>query len=64
MYIEDLGRDSNYRMSFDLKLSVLVVCRGGYISLAESWDMQNDMEKCKSGNLFSVQVLVLLMFVY
>ena len=28
--------------------------------LAESWDMQNDMEKCKNDNLFSVQVLVLL----
>ena len=61
MCVEDLGRDSKYRMSFDLKISVgcLLV---GYVSLAESWDMQNDMEKCKNGNLFSVQVLVLLMF--
>ena len=50
-------------MSFDLKIPVLVVCGGGYVSLAESWDMLNDMEKCKNGNLFSVQVLVLLTFI-
>ena len=58
--VEDLGRDSKWRMSFYLKISVLFVCRGGYVSLAESWDMQNDMEKCKNGNLFNIQVLVLL----
>ena len=51
MCVEDLGRDSKYRMSFDLKISVLVICRGGYVSLAESWDMQNDMDKCKNGSL-------------
>ena len=42
---------------------MLVVCRGGYVSSAESWDMQSDVEKCKNGNLFSVQVFVLLMFI-
>ena len=36
--VEDLGRDLKYRMSFDLKISVVVVCRRGYVSLAESWD--------------------------
>ena len=62
MYVEDLGRDSKYRMSLGLKMSVLSVCRGGYVSLAESWDMQNDMEKCKNGNLFSVQMLLFYVF--
>ena len=59
MCVEDLRRDLKYRLSFDLKISMLVVCRGEYVSLAESWDMQNYMEKCKNGNLFSVQELVL-----
>ena len=31
MCVEDLGRDSNHRMSFDLKISVLFVCRGEYV---------------------------------
>ena len=63
MCAEDFERDAKYRISLDLKISVLFVCRGEYVSLAENWDMQNDMQKCKNGNLFSVQVLVLLMFI-
>ena len=32
-------RHAKYRMSLDLKISVLFVCRDGYVSC---WDMQND----------------------
>ena len=37
--VEDLRRHAKYRMSLDLKISALFVCRGGYVSC---WDMQND----------------------
>ena len=37
--VEDLRRHANYRMSLFLKISVLFVCRGGYVSC---WDVQND----------------------
>ena len=37
--VEDLRRHANYRISLFLKISVLFVCRGGYVSC---WDMQND----------------------
>ena len=37
--VVDLRRHAKYRMSLDLKISVLFVCRGGYVSC---WDMQND----------------------
>ena len=47
MCVEYLRRDSKYRMSFDLKRSVLVICRGQYVSLAESWDIQNDRRNVK-----------------
>ena len=39
MCAEDLGRHAKYRMSLDLKISVLFVSRGGYVSC---WDVQND----------------------
>ena len=57
MCAKDLGRHAKYRMSLDLKIYVLFVCSGGYVSY---WDMQND-EKRKNDNLLSDQVLVLLM---
>ena len=61
MCVEELGRHTKYRMSSDLKISVLFVCRGGYVSC---WNMQmiTDIQKCKNDNLFSDQVLFLLMF--
>ena len=37
--VEDLRRHAKYRMSLDFKISVLFVCRGGYVSCC---DMQND----------------------
>ena len=37
--VEGLRRHAKYRMSLDLKMSVLFVCRGGSVSC---WDMQND----------------------
>ena len=38
--VEDLRRHAKHRMSLDLRMSVLFVCRGGgYVSC---WDMQND----------------------
>ena len=58
--IEDLGRHAKYRMSLDLKISVLFVCKGGHVSCL---DMQNYIHKCKNDNLFSDQVFVLLMFI-
>ena len=39
MCVEDLGTHAKYRMSLDLKISMLIVCRGGYVSC---WGMQND----------------------
>ena len=36
---EDLRRHAKYRMSLDLKISVLFVWRGGSVSC---WDMQDD----------------------
>ena len=36
---EDLGRHAKYRMSLDLKIPVLFVCRRGYVSC---WDTKND----------------------
>ena len=62
MCVEELGRHAKYRMSSDLKISVLFVRRGGYVS--SCWNMQNDIsiQKCKTDNLFSDQVLILLMF--
>ena len=44
--VDDVGRDAKYRTSLDLEISVLFACGGGYVSLAESWDMQNDIQKC------------------
>ena len=43
-----------------LKISVLFICRGGYVSC---WDMQNetDIQKCKNDNSYSDQVFLLLM---
>ena len=31
--VEDLRRHEKYRMSLDLKISVLFVCRAGYVCL-------------------------------
>ena len=39
MCVEDLGRHAKYRMSLDLKIAMLFVSRGGYVSCL---DMQND----------------------
>ena len=38
-YVKDLRRHAKYKMSLDLKISVLIVCRGGPVSC---WDMQKD----------------------
>ena len=55
--VEELGRHALYRMSLDLKISVLLVCRGGYVSLAGICKLTTDLQKCKHDNLFSDQVL-------
>ena len=39
MCVDELGRHAKYIMSLDLNISVLFVCRGGYVSC---WDIQND----------------------
>ena len=37
--VEDLRRHAKCRKSLDIKISMLFVCRGGYVSC---WDMLND----------------------
>ena len=61
MCIEDLARHAKHRMSLDLKnLCYLSVEEG--MSLSGICRMITDIQKCKNDNLFSDQVLVLLMF--
>ena len=52
--VKDLGRHAKYRMSLDLKISGM--------SLAGICKMITNIQKPKNDNLFSDQVLVLLMF--